>query len=212
MINVSSPNTPGLRSLQEREPLRNLLACAIKARDEYAPHALLFVKLSPDLTIDEMADVANVVMDSSLDGMIVSNTTNARPETLASKYRSEPGGLSGAPIKDRSTECIRTMYILTKGKLPIIGVGGVGSGRDAYDKMKAGASLIQVYSMMVYEGPGVVSRIRKELADIILENGYKSVEEVVGSSCEDIYWDRREEKVRRKMQESEKNEKEIMDL
>ncbi|KAL3764674.1 hypothetical protein ACHAW5_000305 [Stephanodiscus triporus] len=212
VINVSSPNTPGLRSLQKREPLRNLLACAIKARDEYAPHALLFVKLSPDLTIDEMADVANVVMDSGLDGMIVSNTTNARPETLASKYRSEPGGLSGAPIKDRSTECIRTMYILTKGKIPIIGVGGVGSGRDAYDKMKAGASLIQVYSMMVYEGPGVVSRIRKELADIILENGYKSVEEVVGSSCEDIYWDRREEKVRRKMQESEKNEKEIVDL
>ncbi|KAL3816311.1 hypothetical protein ACHAXA_011072 [Cyclostephanos tholiformis] len=212
VINVSSPNTPGLRSLQQREPLRNLLECTMKARDEFAPHALLFVKLSPDLTIDDMADVATVVMDSGLDGMIVSNTTNARPEILVSNHRYEAGGLSGAPIKDRSTECIRTMYRLTEGKLPIIGVGGVGSGRDAFDKMKAGASLVQVYSMMVYEGPGLVSRIRKELAEILLENGYKSVDEVVGSSCEDIYWNRREEKVRRKMQENEKKEKEIIDL
>jgi dihydroorotate dehydrogenase len=159
-----------------------------------------------------MTDAATVVMDSGLDGMIVSNTTNARPEMLISNHRHESGGLSGAPIKDRSTECIRTMYRLTEGKIPIIGVGGVGSGRDAYDKIKAGASLVQVYSMMVFEGPGVVSRIRKELADILLENGYRSVEEVVGSSCEDIYWNRREEKVRRKMKENEKHETEIIDL
>ena len=212
VINVSSPNTPGLRSLQESEPLRNLLACTMKARDEHAPHALLFVKLSPDLTDDEMEDVARVVMESGIDGVIMSNTTNARPDVLASEHRDEAGGLSGAPLRDRSTECIRTMYRLTEGKLPIIGVGGVGSGRDAYDKIKAGASLVQIYSMMVYEGPGVVSRIRRELADIMLENGYKSVDEFVGSSCEDIYWNRREEKVRRKMRESEKNEKEIVDL
>jgi len=212
VINVSSPNTPGLRSLQQREPLRHLLVSTLKARDEYAPHAPLLVKLAPDLTMEEMVDVANVIMETGIDGMIVSNTTNVRPESLLSNHKHETGGLSGAPIKDRSTECIRTMYKLTKGKIPIIGVGGVGSGRDAYDKLKAGASLIQVYSMMVYEGPGVVSRIRKELADILLENGYKSVNDVVGAEHEDIYWSRIEERVRKRMQEREKDEKVIEDL
>jgi len=212
VINVSSPNTPGLRSLQQREQLQNLLTHTLKARDDYAPHAPLFVKLAPDLTIDEMKDVASVIMDTGVDGMIVSNTTNVRPESLISKHRIESGGLSGAPIKDRSTECIRIMYKLTEGKVPIIGVGGVGSGRDAYDKLKAGASLVQVYSMMVYEGPGVVSRIRKELADIILENGYKGVEDVVGAEHDDIYWNLREETARRKMQEREVAEKKIVDL
>jgi dihydroorotate dehydrogenase len=156
-----------------------------------------------------MEDVAQVVMETGIDGMIVSNTTNARPDSLLSHNKHEVGGLSGAPIRDRSTECIRTMYRLTNGSIPIIGVGGVGSGRDAYDKLKAGASLIQVYSMMVYEGPGLISRIRKELADIVEENGYSSVDEVVGADCEEIYWDRREERVKRKMEEAEK---EIVDL
>ena len=212
VINVSSPNTPGLRSLQQREPLTNLLASTLQARDNYAPHAPLFVKLAPDLSLEEMKDVAHVVMETGVDGMIISNTTNARPEALVSKHKHEVGGLSGDPIKYRSTECIRTMYKLTKGKVPIIGVGGVGSGRDAYDKLKAGASLVEIYSMMVYEGPGVVSRIRKELADIILENGYKSVEDVVGADQEDIYWNRRQERVRKRIAENEKTEKEIIDM
>lgn len=95
------------------------------------------------------------------------------------------------------------MYKLTSGNVPIIGVGGVGSGRDAYEKIKAGASLIQVYSMMVYEGPGLISRIRNELAEIVAENGHKSVEEVVGSDNEEIYWRKREERVKRKMKEAE---------
>lgn len=212
VINVSSPNTPGLRSLQKREPLQNLLASTLKARDEYAPHAPLLVKLAPDLTMEEMVDVANVIMETGIDGMIVSNTTNVRPESLLSNHKHEVGGLSGDPIKARSTECIRTMYKLTNGKVPIIGVGGVGSGRDAYDKLKAGASLIQVYSMMVYEGPGVVSRIRRELAEIIYEEGHNSVSDVVGADQEDIYWNRREERVRKRMQKREKDEKVIEDL
>ena len=168
--------------------------------------------MAPDLSFEEMVDVANVVMETGIDGLIVSNTTNARPESLLSQHKHETGGLSGAPIKDHSTECIRTMYKLTKGNIPIIGVGGVGSGRDAYDKLKAGASLVQIYSMMVYEGPGVVSRIRKELADIIVENGYERVEDVVGADQEDIYWNRREERVRKIMQEREKKEEEVVDL
>jgi len=200
VINVSSPNTPGLRSLQQREPLYNLLTSTMKARDEYAPHAPLYVKIAPDLSLAEMEDVAAVVMETGIDGMVVSNTTNARPESLISLNKHEVGGLSGAPIKDRSTECIRTMYKLTNGNIPIIGVGGVGSGRDAYDKLKAGASLIQVYSMMIYEGPGVVSRIRKELADILVENGYINVEDVVGADLEDVYWNRLEERVKKRME------------
>ena len=202
VINVSSPNTPGLRSLQQADRLRNLLTSTQQARDTYAPHAPLFVKLAPDLTPDEMQDISQVMKETKIDGMIVSNTTNARPDFLLSKNRSETGGLSGAPIRDRSTECIRTMYRLTDGEIPIVGVGGVGSGRDAYEKIKAGASLIQVYSMMVYEGPGLIGRIRKELAEIVEENGHKSVEDVVGIDCEEIYWRKREEMVKRKMMEA----------
>lgn len=204
VINVSSPNTPGLRSLQQREPLYNLLTSTLKARDEYAPHAPLYVKIAPDLTTAEMEDVAAVLLETGIDGMIVSNTTNTRPESLLSRNKHEVGGLSGAPIKNRSTECIRTMYRLTNGTIPIIGVGGVGSGRDAYDKIKAGASLIQVYSMMVYEGPGVISRIRKELADILVDNGYKSVEEAVGADSEDIYWRKVEERVKQRIEKEER--------
>ena len=172
----------------------------MKARDEYASHAPVYVKIAPDLSLSEMEDVAAVVIETGIDGMIVSNTTNARPESLVSPNKREVGGLSGAPIKNRSTECIRTMYKLTNGTIPIIGVGGVGSGRDAYEKLKAGASLVQVYSMMVYEGPGVVSRIRKELADLLVENWYKSVEDVVGADCEYIYWNRVEERVKKRME------------
>jgi dihydroorotate dehydrogenase len=142
------------------------------------------------------------MLETQIDGMIVSNTSNTRPDFLLSKNRNEIGGLSGAPIRERSTECIRTMYKLTNGNIPIIGVGGVGSGRDAYEKIKAGATLVQVYSMMVYEGPGLISRIRNELAEIIEENGHKSVEEVIGSDCEDVYWKNREEMVKRKMEEA----------
>ncbi|KAL7550376.1 hypothetical protein ACHAWF_013619 [Thalassiosira exigua] len=207
VVNVSSPNTPGLRSLQRREPLRRLLSSALEARDAHAPHAPVLVKIAPDLDAEELEDVARVVAETGIDGVVVCNTTSARPEGLASKKRMEAGGLSGAPLRDRSTECIRAMHKLTNGEVPIIGVGGIGSGRDAYDKLRAGASAVQVYSMMVYEGPGLVSRIRKELADILADNGYRSVEDVVGVDQEDIYWRKREERVRRKMQWREGNEK-----
>mmetsp|Transcript_31282 Transcript_31282/g.62289 ORF Transcript_31282/g.62289 Transcript_31282/m.62289 type:complete len:512 (+) Transcript_31282:643-2178(+) len=214
VINVSSPNTPGLRSLQKRQPLQNLLSSTLRARDRYAPDTPLFVKLSPDLSLEEMSDVAQVALETGIDGMIVSNTTNARPSGLLSKYKVESGGLSGAPIKDVSTECIRTMYRLTDGAIPIIGVGGVGSGKDALEKLKAGACLIQVYSMMVYEGPGVVSRIREELVDLLVEGGFESVEDAVGVDCEDIYWKRKEERVRKRMDEKIKMSevKEIVDM
>ena len=131
------------------------------------------------------------VMENNVDGIIVTNTTNQRPESLVSEKRVETGGLSGLPIRDLSTECIRKMYELTEGNVFIIGVGGVGCGHDVYEKLKAGASVVQIYSRMVYEGPGLVSRIRKELSELMMENGQRRIDDVVGLCHEEIYWKKR---------------------
>ena len=191
MINISSPNTPGLRDLQKSEPIRRLLKVAVQKRDALQNKPPLFVKIAPDLSIEEMNDIASAVIENNIDGILVTNTTNQRPDSLKSSKSSETGGLSGLPIRDISTECIRKMYALTKGRVFIVGIGGVGSGHDAYEKLKAGASVVQIYSRMVYEGPGVVSRIRNELAKLMLENGQRRVEEVIGLDHEDIYWDKK---------------------
>jgi dihydroorotate dehydrogenase len=129
------------------------------------------------------------------DGVVVTNTTNQRSDDLVSVlHREEVGGLSGAPLKDRSTACIRKLYKWTNGDLFIIGVGGIGSGEDAYEKLKAGASVIQIYSMMVYNGPGCVSRIRHDLADLMLQNGQRSLQDVIGRDHEEIFWRKRQQR------------------
>lgn len=198
VVNVSSPNTPGLRNLQKSEPIRRLLQVAKQQRDSLnvTTKPPLFVKIAPDLTDAEMEDIAKAVMDIGIDGILVTNTSNQRPEFLLSKNKNEVGGLSGKPIREMSTECIRKMYSLTGGKLFIIGIGGVGSGHDAYEKLRAGASAVQIYSRMVYEGPGLISRVRKELAEIMVENGLKCVDEVVGLDHEEIYWNKRLERAK----------------
>lgn len=202
MINISSPNTPGLRNLQQSEPIRRLLKAGIEKRDELPRDANgqrppLFVKIAPDLTDDEMQDIANAVIENGIDGMLVTNTSNQRPNTLLSKNSIETGGLSGSPIRELSTECIRKMYKLTGGDVFIIGIGGVGNGRDAYEKLKAGASLVQIYSRMTYEGPGVVSRIRKELSEILRQNGQRQVVDVIGLDHADIYWEKKMARARK---------------
>ena len=154
------------------------------------------MKIAPDLTLEEMKDIASAVLENNVDGILVTNTSNQRPDILLSKHSGETGGLSGTPIRDLSTKCIREMYKLTRGNVFIIGIGGVGSGHDAYEKLKAGASVVQIYSRMVYEGPGVVSRIRKELAELMVENGHRCVEDVVGLDHENIYWEKRLERTR----------------
>ena len=199
VVNISSPNTPGLRGLQRREPLRRLLDATVAERNALPPSKSgipLLVKIAPDVTDQELEDIAAVVQEVGVDGVIVSNTSISRPDTLRSSHRREGGGLSGAPIRQMSTDCIRKLYALTDGNVPIVGVGGVGSGHDAYEKLKAGASLVEIYSMMVYEGPGIVSRIRSELADLMVQNGHRRLEEVVGLDHEDIYWRKREERMR----------------
>jgi dihydroorotate dehydrogenase len=196
VINVSSPNTPGLRDLQAPASLQALVSACLEARNQLTvdkPVPLL-VKLAPDLTDAELKDIADTLMTPGcqVDGLIVSNTTNQRPDHLVSSNKSETGGLSGVPLKDRSTACIRTLYKHTGGTLPIIGVGGISTARDVMEKLKAGASLVQIYSVLAYEGPGVVTAMRHELAQLLRDEGFRSVEDVVGYDHEELYWKRRQ--------------------
>ncbi|MBM3522300.1 MAG: quinone-dependent dihydroorotate dehydrogenase [Alphaproteobacteria bacterium] len=182
VVNVSSPNTPGLRALQDRAALDGLIARVQAAMPASAPPPLL-VKIAPDLTAEDLADVADVALARGLAGVIVSNTTLARPASLRGAARSEIGGLSGAPLMGRSTEVLRAMRRLTAGRLVLIGVGGIASGADAYAKIRAGAALVQLYTALVYEGPGLVGRIKRDLAAALRRDGFRSVSEAVGADA-----------------------------
>uniref|UniRef100_UPI00358F4F01 dihydroorotate dehydrogenase (quinone), mitochondrial n=1 Tax=Myxine glutinosa TaxID=7769 RepID=UPI00358F4F01 len=185
VINVSSPNTPGLRDLQAAKQLRIILTKVIEARDSLGSNSnrrpLIFLKISPDLSLQDQADIAQVTMELNVDGLIVSNTTVSRPASLVSPNCNEVGGLSGPPLRDLSTKAVREMYILTKGCVPIIGVGGITSGADAMEKIKAGASLVQVYTALVYHGPPLLNKIKHELEDLLRQDGFVSVTEAVGA-------------------------------
>ncbi|XP_045193970.1 dihydroorotate dehydrogenase (quinone), mitochondrial-like isoform X2 [Mercenaria mercenaria] len=185
VINVSSPNTPGLRSMQGKQQLEKLVAKVSEERKniESERKPPLLVKIAPDLTEQDKKDITDVVLKvpGRVDGLIVTNTTVTRPESLKSKYKDETGGLSGEPLKDLSTQTVKDMYRLTKGKLPIIGVGGVACGQDAYDKIRAGASLVQLYTALVYQGPPVVKRIKRELEELLQKDGFSNVSEAVGA-------------------------------
>jgi dihydroorotate dehydrogenase len=183
-VNVSSPNTPGLRALQASDALRPLLAHLLAVRAELAAGAApkpLLVKIAPDLTAAEEAALASVVLDLGVDGLIVGNTTLARPATLRGRHRAEAGGLSGRPLRAPATEQLRRLYRLTEGRLPLIGVGGIGSGQDAYDKIRAGAALVQLYTALVYRGPGLARRIHRELLALLARDGFASIREAVGA-------------------------------
>lgn len=182
VINISSPNTPGLRSLQSEKDMKQLLQNILAARDKISNRVPIVLKLAPDLSDTELSEIAKVIgrKDCAVDGLIVSNTTTDRATSLRSLSASETGGLSGAPLAARSTEMIMHMYRLTKGRIPIIGVGGVFTGQDAYEKILAGASVVQIYTSFAYHGPPVVQKIKKELDALLKENGYSSVEEAVG--------------------------------
>ncbi|CAI5471420.1 unnamed protein product [Closterium sp. Yama58-4] len=186
VVNVSSPNTPGLRKLQGRRHLHGLLKEVLAAREEMqwgedGPPPLL-LKISPDLSQQDMADIAAVALSLKLDGLIVGNTTVSRPDSvLGLLHADEPGGLSGRPLFDPSMHTLREMYRLTKGRITLIGCGGIFSGADAYAKIRAGASLVQIYTAMVYEGAGVLPRIKRELAECLARDGFESVEDAVGA-------------------------------
>ena len=183
-LNISSPNTENLRNMQEKEALRILLDSVCARRDEldrnHSRNTPLLVKLAPDLDEDALKNSVRVMQEFSIQGVIATNTTVARP-VLKSKYRTETGGLSGKPLQKRSTEMIRTLFAELGTDIPIIGVGGIFNGADAYEKIKAGAAAVQIYTALIYEGPGLVRKVKAELADLLERDGYKSVTEAVGA-------------------------------
>lgn len=185
VVNVSSPNTPGLRGLQARAPIEDLLTRALEARRRAAPDPArpppLLAKVGPDLDDDQLKDIAEVALAVGIDGLIVGNTTVARPPGLRGRDRDAAGGLSGRPLLAPSTACLRAMYAMTGGRLPIVGCGGVSSGADAYTKIRAGASLVQLYSALVFHGPGLVAEIKRDLANFLRADGFAHVSDAVGA-------------------------------
>ncbi|XP_014291254.1 dihydroorotate dehydrogenase (quinone), mitochondrial isoform X2 [Halyomorpha halys] len=182
VINISSPNTPGLRDWQRKEQLEELLTKLKKVRDEQSVRPPLLLKLAPDLTTEQVQDIAGLVSkpQCKVDGLVISNTSTSRYDDLEKDLAKEAGGLSGAPIAKTSTSMIATMHKLTKGQIPIIGVGGVFTGKDALEKIKAGASLVQLYTAFVYHGPPRITRLKKELTQLLENEGFKNISEAVG--------------------------------
>ena len=181
VINVSSPNTPGLRALQGREPLQRLLDVVDRARGASGRSLPVLLKIAPDLTDEDREDVAAVALESGIDGMIITNTTITRPPGLPAWTAHEQGGLSGRPLMPLATQTLRSMAQLTGGRLPLIGVGGIAGGADAYAKIRAGATLVQLYTALIYQGPGLVARIKRELAGLLRADGFDSLAAAVGS-------------------------------
>jgi dihydroorotate dehydrogenase len=181
-LNISSPNTPGLRALQTKAALEELLGRAAETRDALPAAGLvpMFLKVAPDLEDGEVEAIVETVAANGLSGIIVSNTTISRPP-LKSAQAGEAGGLSGAPLTELSTRMLRTFAQASAGRIALIGVGGIGSGADAYAKIRAGACAVQLYSALVFEGPGLVSRIKRELATRLRADGFKSVQDAVGA-------------------------------
>jgi len=180
VINVSSPNTPGLRALQSRDALAALVAAVLEARALLKRRPPLLLKVAPDLVDADRRDIAEVALAAQLDGLIVSNTTIARPAGLDPRFAQEAGGLSGRPLFEPATEVLGDLYRRTGGRLPIVGVGGVASADDAYAKIRAGASLVQLYTALVFEGPGLVGRIKNGLAALLKRDGFSTVAEAIG--------------------------------
>ena len=178
-INISSPNTPGLRALQGREALDDLLGRIAEARTTAAP---VFLKIAPDLTFVEIAMIVEAALVHRIDALIVSNTTLDRPDSLTSPDRAEAGGLSGAPLRGRALAALRDAAEAAEGRLPLIGVGGIASGQDAWERLRAGASAIQIYSALIYDGPGLVGRIKRDLAARLRAEGFSSVAEAVSAA------------------------------
>ena len=180
-VNISSPNTPGLRALQGREQLDDLLGRIAQARPIDAGRAPVFLKIAPDLVADEIAMIVEASLAHRIDGLIVSNTTLERPGTLRSADAGETGGLSGAPIRPFAERALRAAAEAAEGRLPLIAVGGIDSGAEAYARIRLGASAVQIYSALIYEGPGLVARIKRDLAQRLRADGFATLSEAIGA-------------------------------
>jgi dihydroorotate dehydrogenase len=181
-VNISSPNTPGLRALQTKAALEELLGRLAQARKDLAGEAPVFLKVAPDLEDAEIDAIAATVQAFALDGIIVSNTTISRPDELASVHKGESGGLSGAPLMALSTQALGHFRAAVPKDFTLIGAGGVTSAEDAYAKIRAGARAVQLYSGLVFEGPGLIRRIKRDLAARLRSDGFSSIDEAVGAA------------------------------
>tara|TARA_X000001036_G_scaffold253124_1_gene235598 strand:- start:786 stop:1832 length:1047 start_codon:yes stop_codon:yes gene_type:complete len=179
-INISSPNTEGLRSFHNDEQMDKLLSELNKLKKEKKIGTPIAIKLSPDISDEEINSIVTLVSKHHIQGIIVSNTTDGNRENLSDIKKMEAGGLSGQPLKDISTNLIKKFYRLTGGKIKIIGVGGVDSGKSAFEKITAGANAVQLYTGMVYKGPGIVKDIKKELITILKKENLKNISDAVG--------------------------------
>jgi len=178
VVNVSCPNVQSIKDLKDDEIFR-LVSAVKEERDKTCPNVPLLLKIGPDLTEDGRAKIAATAIQCGVDGLVVSNTTSSR-ENLKSALQTQLGGLSGRPLKEKSLETLRDLYQRTGGALPIIGVGGISNGQDAYERIRAGASLVQVYTALVFDGPGVVPKIISELDALLVRDGFANVSEAVG--------------------------------
>lgn len=183
-INISSPNTKNLRNIQKSEILDNFLSQIIdeklKLVKKYQKNIPILLKIAPDLSIQEVEDIASIVLKNKIDGVIISNTTINNKEDLKSGFKDEAGGLSGAPLLIKSNKILELFYHVTQGKIPIIGVGGISNGAEAYEKIKLGASLIQIYSAFVFEGFYLVEKIKKELDYLLKKDGFNNISQAIG--------------------------------
>lgn len=183
-VNISSPNTPGLRDLQAGKELAYLIERSIHARGSHS--APIFVKLAPDLDVGALKETLDAARDAGADGFILTNTTLDRPDTLKSSAKSETGGLSGAPLMAPSTKILAQAAKHLGSGVPLIGVGGVSSGADAFAKIRAGASAVQLYSALIYHGPSLIQTIKADLAALLAQHGFDSVTNAVGTGIDDI--------------------------
>lgn len=184
VVNISSPNTPGLRDLQSDDQLIALLEVVNKSRQGQTTKPPVLVKVAPDLNDENIAAISKTILAAKIDGLIVSNTTIARPNSLKSRDRGEGGGLSGAPLFEASTEVLKKFYQHLGDQVPIIGVGGIASAEDAYKKIRSGASLIQLYSALVYGGPKLVSEIINGLSSLLERDGFSHINDAIGVDVE----------------------------
>ena len=179
-VNISSPNTAGLRDFHEEKLLSGLLSKLLEIKKKQKITCPIALKLSPDIGESEISNINEMVVKFKIDGLILTNTTNQNRDNLVDPRKNETGGLSGLPLQKLSLKFIKTFFKLNKGKLPLIGVGGIDSGQSAFEKIAAGATAIQLYTGMVYKGPGVVKDIKKELIEILKKEKIKNIQEAVG--------------------------------
>ena len=181
-VNISSPNTEGLRDFHDQKKLEDLLLALNKIKSENKINIPLLLKISPDIKDNHISEIAGIAIKNDISGIILTNTTNSNRDQLISDFKKEEGGLSGEPLQQISTNMIKKFYKQLNGKIPIIGVGGVNSGKSAYEKIIAGASLLQLYTGLVYKGPSIVKNIKKELIQILKIEGLNNIKDAIGKN------------------------------